>query len=153
MQEYILIELYAPLGLQAKDSQEPFAGRYPRMFTQAGIRLYHIDARIAEMNNQGGYRYVKSLDSRETRYRLAHQNTASRSLNPDYKLIHLLEASGQNTFRHQGFATNATLFQSGTIFNEGGDFMLNQGVPFGYRIHVELTSAMSAQIRIEKIRN
>jgi M6 family metalloprotease-like protein len=153
MQEYILIELYTPLGLQAKDSQEPFAGRYPRMFTQAGIRLYHVDARIAEMNNQGGYRYVTSLDPRETRYRLAHQNTASRSLNPEYKLIHLLEASGQNTFRHQGFATNATLFQTGTTFNVTGAFLLNQGVPFGYRIHIESTSVMSAQIRIEKLPN
>jgi M6 family metalloprotease-like protein len=153
MQEYILIELYAPLGLNTKDSQEPFAGRYPRMFTQAGLRIYHLDARIAEMDNQGGFRYVSQIDARQTRYRLAHQNTASRSLNKNFKLIHLLEASGQNTFRNQGFATNATLFQTGAVFNPDGDWILNQGIAFGYRIHVEMSSVLSAEIRIEKLSN
>ncbi len=135
MDEYMLVEFYQPTGLNQKDSQESYAGRYPRMFTQSGVKIYHIDARIAQLSvtSQGLQLdgFVTSMQPTGYRYQIAHNNTVSRNAigtNPNHKLIHLLEASGLNTFRHGGFATNTTLFQTGMVFNaDSNPFMMNDG--------------------------
>jgi M6 family metalloprotease-like protein len=150
MDEYILIEFYQPIGLNQKDSQASFSGRYPRMFTNSGLKIYHIDARIAQLmvTNQGltfdGY--VKEMVyPAGYRYQLAHSNTVSRNAkgtNPNFKLIHLLESSSINTFKNQGFATNATLFQTGMSFNhQAKPFYFNDGSRLPWQLTIgEITS-------------
>jgi M6 family metalloprotease-like protein len=150
MDEYILVEFYQPIGLNQKDSQASFSGRYPRMFTASGLKIYHIDARIAQIQNtsQGLVfdQYVTEMvHTSGYRYQLAHSNTVSRNAigtNPNFKLIHLLEPSGINTFRHNGFATNATLFQTGTDFNlPNRPFYFNDGTRLPWQLTVgEITS-------------
>ena len=142
MDEYILIEFYQPIGLNEKDSRESYAGRYPRMFTQAGIKIYHIDARIAQLavTSEGLQfdQYVTTMQPSGFRYQIAHSNTMSRNAvgtNRNFKLIHLLEASGQNTFRNGGFATNATLWQPGQSFNtDAAPFYFNDGMRLPWQL-------------------
>jgi hypothetical protein len=94
MDEYILIEFYQPIGLNQNDSQASFSGRYPRMFSTSGLKIYHIDARIAQLmvTNQGLTfdAYVKDMvHTSGYRYQLAHSNTMSRNAigtNPNFKL-------------------------------------------------------------------
>jgi M6 family metalloprotease-like protein len=145
MDEYILIEFYQPLGLNQKDSQASFSGRYPRMFTASGLKIYHIDARIAQTRgtSQGPVfdAYFKDMVfNNGYGYKIAHSNTVSRNVvgtNPNFKLIHLLEASGINTFKHQGFATNATLFQTGMSFNQDDrPFYFNDGTRLPWQLTV-----------------
>ena len=45
--EYILLDLVTPTGLNALDSQTSYNNR-PKFFDVAGIRAYHIDARLGE---------------------------------------------------------------------------------------------------------
>ncbi len=47
LDEYILVEWYTPTGLNEKDAREPYAGRYPRQFSTPGLKIYHVDARVA----------------------------------------------------------------------------------------------------------
>lgn len=153
MDEYILVEFYQPTGLNQKDSQESYAGRYPRMFTQSGVKIYHIDARIAQLSvtSQGLQLdgFVTSMQPSGYRYQIAHNNTVSRNAigtNPNHKLIHLLEASGLNTFRHGGFATNNSLFQTGMVFNaDSNPFMMNDGT----RLPWELTIGPMGQSGVQ----
>ena len=79
---------------------------------------------------------------------MAHANTASRSLNPNFKLIHLLERSGQNTFINGGFATNATLFQPGDTFP---NYMFNGGDHSGYSIRILSYDEEGVHIRLERV--
>ena len=160
MDEYILIEFYQPLGLNQKDSQASFSGRYPRMFTASGLKIYHIDARIAQMKitNQGIVfdAYVKDMvHTSGYRYQFAHSNTVSRNAvgtNPNFKLIHLLEASGMNTFKHQGFATNATLFQTGMSFNQQDKpFYFNDGTRLPWQLTVGEITPHGIRIEVSAI--
>ena len=160
MDEYILIEFYQPLGLNQKDSQASFAGRYPRMFTASGLKIYHIDARIAQLmvTSQGIVfdAYVKDMvHSSGYRYQLAHSNTVSqhaRGTNPNFKLIHLLESSGVNTFKHQGFATNATLFQTGMSFNhQDKPFYFNDGTRLPWQLTVGDITPLGIRLELSAI--
>ncbi|MBM3909807.1 MAG: hypothetical protein FJ352_03460 [Firmicutes bacterium] len=154
MDEYILIEFYQPTGLNQKDSQEAYAGRYPRMFTQPGIKIYHIDARIAQLIvTSQGLRlngFVTNMQTSGYRYQIAHNNTVSRNAtgtNPNHKLIHLLEASGINTFRHGGFATNATLFQTGAIWNtDTNPYLMNDGTRLPWELTIGVISQDGVQL-------
>ncbi len=153
MDEYILVEFYQPTGLNQKDSQESYAGRYPRMFTQPGVKIYHIDARIAQLSvtSQGLQLdgFVTAMQPTGFRYQIAHNNTVSRNAigtNPNHKLIHLLEASGLNTFRHGRFATNASLFQNGMVFNaDSNPFLMHDGT----RLPWELTIGQMGQSGVQ----
>lgn len=51
--EYLIIEYYTPEGLFAHDSENKYGGlssSYPKFFTESGLRIYHIDARLSEFN-------------------------------------------------------------------------------------------------------
>ena len=154
MDEYILVEFYQPNGLNQKDSQESYAGRYPRMFTQPGVKIYHIDARIAQLSvTSQGLRldgFVTTMQPSGYRYQIAHHNTVSRNAigtNPNHKLIHLLEASGLNTFRHGGFATNATLFQTGMVFNgDSNPLMMNDGTRLPWELTIGTMNELGVQL-------
>ncbi len=160
MDEYLLLEFYQPIGLNQKDSQASFAGRYPRMFTSSGLKIYHIDARIAQLmvTSQGLTfdAYVKDMVyTSGYRYQLAHSNTVSRNAvgtNPNFKLIHLLESSGVNTFKHQGFATNATLFQTGMFFNHPDNpFYFNDGTRLPWQLTIGEITSLGIELELTKI--
>jgi M6 family metalloprotease-like protein len=160
MDEYLLLEFYQPIGLNQKDSQASFSGRYPRMFTSSGLKIYHIDARIAQLmvTSQGLTfdAYVKDMVyTSGYRYQLAHSNTVSRNAvgtNPNFKLIHLLESSGVNTFKHQGFATNATLFQTGMSFNDQNQpFYFNDGTRLPWQLTIGEITPLGIELALTKI--
>jgi M6 family metalloprotease-like protein len=153
LDEYILVEWYTPTGLNEKDAREPYAGRYPRQFSTPGLKIYHVDARVARYELIEGQwqftHYVTDAPSTSlVRYDMAHANTASRSLNPNYKLIHLLERSGKNTFINGGFATNATLFQPGDEFS---NYAFNGGDHSGYAMSILSYDEEGVQIRLERV--
>jgi M6 family metalloprotease-like protein len=153
LDEYLLIEFYTPTGLQAKDASEAYAGRYPRQFSIPGIKVTHVDARVGEYMLMDGRwqftRYVTEAPQRTgIRYDLAHSNTASRSLNPHFKLLHLLESSGQNTFINGGYATDATLFVEGDKLD---NYTFNSGQTLGFTFEVVAIFETEATIRVTRI--
>ncbi|MCR5079366.1 MAG: hypothetical protein K6B65_05600 [Bacilli bacterium] len=46
--EYLLLDLVSPIGLNELDSSTAYYGR-PPYYTEPGIRMYHVDARLGEM--------------------------------------------------------------------------------------------------------
>ena len=166
--EYLLLELYTPTGLNYKDAIEKYSprGSYTG-YTIPGIKLYHIDSRGCEVNNSGNFvKYITSanqLTKSNAYYGIAHSNIASdyalvSGLDANnFKLLHLLESGGSNTFKN-GAAGNdfTTLFRQGmsfqassTFFNKGTKF--NDGSEVGYRISVDSLSTSSATITITKL--
>jgi len=158
--EYLAIEFYTPTVLNEKDSIYPFAGYYPKTFSVPGIKVYHIDSRVARFRtNASGvdtlvsYTTVIGARSSSGYTGLAHSNTASRSGNPDLKLVHLLESSGENTFKHGGIATDDTLFTEGMTFGYDtfSNYTFNSGVALGYKFTVTSVTASGATLEIIKL--
>lgn len=50
--EYILLDLQTPTGLNALDSQKAYNGR-PPYYSEPGVRVYHVDARLGEFKYYG----------------------------------------------------------------------------------------------------
>jgi M6 family metalloprotease-like protein len=158
MDDYLLLEFYTPTGVNEKDANEAYAGRYPRMFTDIGVKIYHVDARVGRyIFVDGRYQfnqYVTRITTTDnTQYRIMHSNTASRSQHPDMKLIHLLEAGGVNTFRHKGFATNATLFKTGDRFNHTlyPNFLFADGTFLPFVIVIGAMTESGVTIHVEEV--
>lgn len=158
--EYLLIEYYAPKGLNNQDAMYAYPGNGYSMYTQSGFRIYHIDARVVKLNIRGGMeKYVDSLEEAGS-YSLGASNSVSSSkLNEhasDYKLCHLLEGGGVNTFINGGFANNGTLFTQGKTFVASNAFFVNgknfnDGTPVGYKLTVGQCTEEIGRITIEKI--
>lgn len=158
--EYLIIEYYSPHGMNAKDA----ASRYPcnnlQMYSKSGFRIYHIDARIVELNARGGMvDYADKIEDGKW-YAVGASNSESYSyLNThknDYKLCHLLEAGGVNTFKKNKIATNATLFRKGNTFVANSEFFYNKdsfnnGNKVGYKISINECADFSGSITITKI--
>ncbi len=161
--EYLAIEFYTPTGLNYQDSR---VGGYPgnnvRGFTVPGIKIYHVDARLGLFSSTSGafLSYTDSAVGSASSYPfIAHSNSSEYSANEDYRLLHLLEAGGVNTFLDGEIADNDTLFRAGDEFNptdfedffarSGGRF--NDGSSIGYEITVDAIGASSATITITKL--
>ena len=160
--EYLAIEFYTPTGLNYLDSQP---GGYPanglRAFSEPGIKIYHVDSRLGLFNNSGFIGYTDTATPSVSTYPyIAHSNTVDYSQNANFRLLHLLEAGGVNTFKNNGaVATNATLFRQGNTFtpatfssffyNSGGRF--NDNTTIGYSIAVNTITYSKATLTITKI--
>ena len=151
--EYIMIELYTPDGLNSLDAWNKYASnyKYPRGFFIPGVKISHVDARLAHyVNRFFDYQVDLSTLKNDVKastsssyYRLGASNSANRSSSEGYRLVHLLEANGQFTFGNQDYekwekeyfyANNGTLFEpedGRSTFNmtRFSSFFLNHQTP------------------------
>lgn len=162
--EYLLVEFYTPTGINQKDS---ISGGYPGNqmagFSIPGIKIYHVDGRLVF-----GYRvppwdwadfvFTDSIRSISGgRYTdVGQSNSPSKSTDPDYRLLHLMEATGTNSFASGARATNATLFTEGDSFTANSVFFkrgtaFNDGTQVGYRIEIGDMTMAGAMVTVIKI--
>ena len=162
MDEYLIIEYYTPQGMNEKDARyryTPNGKKANKMYDESGFRIYHVDSRIVELSRGQFQRYVDSLG--KSSYAVGASNSKSRSyLQEDfkdvYKYLHLLEASGKNTFKSGGIASNATLFKTGSSFSASSEFFangtaFNDGTEVGYRISINECADEYGSVTISKI--
>ncbi len=94
--EYIVLELYTPNGLNELDSTYAYETTYGRMPTESGVKLYHVDARLiyAIQNNHQVY-YESSLLKNgipeDTYLTIAASNTYSYDRNNTAELFNQIE--------------------------------------------------------------
>lgn len=167
--EFILLELYSPVGLNEKDATTSYNSA--DVFTEAGVRLYHVDSRLIKyrysyQNGWGADSYVEpssiNIDTIDgyTYYSYGASNTPSRNeMNSNFRLITMVQAGGNNTYKNGGSATNGDLFQTNDVFtmdSYGANFFpnkttFNNGYSFDYKITFVNVSSTNATIRITKI--
>ncbi|OPZ37461.1 MAG: Bacterial Ig-like domain (group 2) [Tenericutes bacterium ADurb.BinA155] len=141
--EYLLLEYYTPTVLNQKDSEAKYPGNSKQGFTERGVRIFHVDARLVtnEYNGSwGAYSYTDTLKYVEpykddsgvthaTFTMVAASNSIKRSksgLNSAFKLISLIPAD--NVLLTKNGATNAALFKNGDSFSVskyGANFLAN----------------------------
>lgn len=143
---YLLIEYYKPTGLNAHDAKYSLNGNYPKMPNVAGIRVYHVDARLGlyTYSKTKGWQFVRYVTQiyatdDESYIDIANSNTKSRSAVATNRLIHALEVSGKNTLKNGFSRYNSTMmWQVGDTFGYDTftDFKLNNGELLGYKFEV-----------------
>lgn len=166
--EYILVELYTPTDLNYQDSHVLYPNRQLG-YTIPGIKIYHVDARLVRYDKQSyalRYEYVSDYSSlgqlsynSPYGYSVGASNCRkSQKANRNFSLLHLMEATGINTFANGGYGTNATLFQAGQSFSLsafGQNFFpnktaMNNNSSFPYVITVNSVSSSKASISFIK---
>ena len=148
MDEYLIIEYYSPTVLNEKDSQQAYATN-AQMFSTSGFRVYHVDSRLVAYTKTGNPAYEKRLDELDPNYYnfIGASNTPSSPYSrlnsvyeiQNFKLLHMIQAGGVNTFQFGAKATNADLFKAGSSFVASSNFFakgtkFNAGNEVGYRI-------------------
>lgn len=172
--EYIILELYTPSGLNAFDTANAWNNQYPRGALIPGIRIWHVDSRLLEYKTypryeNEGYVISKTINNRYY-YSLGLSNTTYSTASADYcsicpalrqySLLYLVRNS--STFSYP--AREKSFFNSGDLFLENDTFTLNsfsnqfvnrttldngQNLPF--RVTVKSVDDNSATIGIEVI--
>ena len=157
--EYLLLELYTPTGLNKFNSEYDKYGDY--LPTASGIRLWHVDARLAAYIN---HQYCEKLTTDalcQYKYWYAMMNTYYAAgldgyLSPlgskyyDYNLLQFIRNDTSATYKpkggEDGCISNNTLFKDGDSFDMstyGRQFKrtgkLNSGLTLGWSFSVSIT--------------
>lgn len=122
--EYLIFEYYTPTGLNKLDATNAYPNR-DLYFSKNGIRIFHVDARLAKLDysNSKGYYFSGSyLDMNSSSlsasgysyYAVGASNTPTYSYN-GYHLIEAVTANNVSTYKKSS-TSNASLFVDG-VFN------------------------------------
>jgi M6 family metalloprotease-like protein len=175
--EYIIIELYTPTGLNELDSQSYYAGGYAKGQSVPGVRMWHVDNRL--------YKYSYSYSSGEVTEKGWASDSevskgdfgayyASRAIsngtneyfsdaqNKSFDALTLISPKGKK-YSATNASDNNDLFRAGDKFSLldsslsskyskyfGGKKTFNNGKAFPYQIEVASLSSESATIRFTK---
>lgn len=155
MDEYLLLEFYSPNGLNAHDSRVYNNESY--LMSKPGIKVYHVDARLAFLTNDNlarilGYVEDGLYSKEEVRLAIINSNTSSTTYKNN-RLYHLLESSGENTFKDGAVATNEILFMKGDTFgrNTFQNFTFNDGTPLDFTFEIQELTNTYATISFQKL--
>ena len=165
LDEYMLLELYTPTGLNEFDSDYQYQGVYPQGPKEPGIRLWHVDARLSEW--QGGSSFSTSLTSNPTAGRMVHamsnsyggQNASYLGEDYyDYNILQLIRRSTFETYKTKSSLTGSNLFFAEKSFDMStyskqfvnGTYM-NDGKALGWTFSVESIVDNQAVISLTKV--
>lgn len=131
--EYLLLELYTPTGLNEQDVQTAYAGNYPQGPNDVGIRLWHVDARMRGLYKSGNYYYYRSGYYTDiingNYYSIAMSNTtyvANQGLegyyadleeDRNYDLLNLIRNTRANDSEMNDYLSSSMLFKEGDSFS------------------------------------
>ena len=178
--EYILIELYSPHGVNYLDSIRKYSQSSPTGSLYTGIRVWHVDSRLIYSTSHryvGGkdvYTFEKSTSVKKGRnYIVGCTNTTPTGSENDkycskeyslrdYKLLELIKENDPNHYRYNSYFDTNSLFGRGSTFNSnyknyfvnssGRDsIVFNNGLAFNWSFEVTSLSAESATIKVTKL--
>lgn len=130
--EYLLLELYTPTGLNELDCNYSYRGYYPAGPLTTGIRLWHVDARLAPMGIPAGPNNTVTLPVSDDYYVVkAFTNTYwsdDSSVNSgyctiygreyaDYNYLQLIRNTASATYRPKDYLSRNHLFMDGDTFS------------------------------------
>lgn len=132
--EYLLLELYTPTGLNKFDSDYVYQNGYPQGPKQAGIRLWHVDARLAHYI--GNDRFDSNLTSNVALDSVGHAMSNTYYKSPDstysnnyisilgksyadYNILQLIRDSSNATYKpgYSDYLTANYLFVNNESFS------------------------------------
>jgi len=171
--EYLLLEMYSPTGVNDHDSYYPYQGNHAQGPRTVGIRLWHVDARLIQPENQAGTKYssaaiTTNFDHFTNGYEHLNTNTTygrgyESYCSPlpscyNYKLLQLIRSDDTEGSKMSQDLSASNMFTSGsefifkdytTYFTNSGK--LNDGSNFGWNFKVNAITNNAASITLVKI--
>ena len=153
--EYLILELFAPIGLNGYDSEISFLGR-----PDSGIRLWHVNSLLTDLTD-GGKTTQAIVDGHQ--YELAYSNNDVTS---KYDMLHLIRNNTEEEYN-----TNSAQQTHDILFKEGDSFdmasfssqfvngeKLDNGDKLGWKfvvesIYVDADGKYGAVITLERVDN
>lgn len=162
--EYILLELYTPTGLNQFDSTYAYRGAYPSGSSVPGIRLWHIDARLVSYstsdwsNNPNDGNVVHAMTNT---YDNENGNGHVSPLGEDYynyNILQLIRNDETESYCTDSWLSSSSLFRQGSSFTQStykSQFVdgtsMNNGSALGWSFSVTSLSSSSATIQVTKL--
>lgn len=160
--EYLLIEYYTPKQLNYLDSIYSYEN--DKMYNYCGLRIYHVDARIVQLeeNILGDYTPVSYSDYIKNDDKYTYYIGASNSINKSYlespynkkfQLLHLLDQGENNTYSKKKLIDDQTLWTGEKSFSPNLDFFnykgsFNDKSPINFQISVSELSDVDCLVTI-----
>jgi len=165
MDEYLLIEYYTPTNLNLLDSKTQYSNR-PLGFSKPGIKIYHVDSRVAKCvineDSLSFKEYVSSIPEiydTDTYYLIGASNNnedsyTDASRKGRYKQIALIENKTYNTLQSGSAADDDSLFYEGDVFDSTTSAYLlngkfNDGTSVALKISVDAINENGATLTLE----
>lgn len=176
--EYILMEFYTPTLLNKKDSAAAYTNS-AQGFTENGVRIYHVDARVVKSLN-GKINYTNTIpaseadDTDNANYLMAHSNSSSYNANVgtdvSFRLIQEMDCTEKRNFdtQYKSYTQNGKTYSlpiaadNSTLFQEGDAFSfalyrssfpkstMNNGTAFSYKAAFSSMSDSSITVTISR---
>ncbi len=171
--EYILLELYTPTGLNELDSKDYYDNTYAKGQTEPGIRMWHVDNRLYKYKNNltswASDEEIRTGNYGDFSLALAINNSATNYYSDvkkkEYNALTLISPKGTR-YTSKTLSTNEDLFHAGDKFSLlddslddlyapyfGGETNFDNGSDFNYEIEVTALSNESATVRFTKRKN
>ena len=124
--EYLLLELYSPTGLNEFDCANRYSGAYPLGPLTTGIRLWHVDARLIVGSGRTGHiKFTNNPQNPEGRVQHAFSNTYSTDSygTPlgenyiNYNLLQLIRSRDSISYKTKYMLNMEDLFYVGDTFS------------------------------------
>ena len=160
--EYLLLELYTPTGLNELDSQYQYKGS-PKGVNAVGIRLWHVDARL--------YKSGFTVNANTIGVDQALNNTSDAAVRPcragdayqKYNILQLIRNNTNVTYTTTNYLQSSDLFKQGSTFDTttfGKQFAydltgkLDKGIDLGWSFTVTsiVTSGSNSTATISLIK-
>ena len=166
--EYLLIELYTPTGLNEFDVKHAYENKTIQGPNVSGIRIWHVDARLTDYSDRNGYTNpTGNLFSDPTTGNIVHAMSNSYSgdyasvLGRPYYRYNILQLIRNDT--SESYLSKNNL-KAKDLFQTGDEFILskyqkqfvntnswNSGRQFDYQISFDKVTEKYATITINKI--
>lgn len=164
--EYLILDVYSPTGLNEFDATYKYGGNssmYPKGPNVTGIRVWHVDARLMRNYTTSSAPTLTSTITAGSKYTHAMSNSTDSvygskySSYRDYKLLHLLQEGGTNTYKTGGQFSASDVWVTGDTFSMASyaSFFVNSGrlnsnLILPYSFEVAAINGTSVTISITK---
>lgn len=149
--EYLVLELYTPNGLNELDSTTAYDPYYGRMPQESGVKLYHVDARLIDnIQNDRQVYYDSSRLSEgipDHYVTIGASNTYSYDRNYTVELFEQIELVSSNP-NGGSYQRRFGPYSSSDFFQSGDTFDMETYKSFTYRNSGNLNSGDSLDIEI-----
>lgn len=148
LDEYLILEYDTIDNLVVFDSLHKYANAYPIWFSQAGVRVIHVDSRIGVFSRSShsflGYTKKSKIENDANYVYFAHDNTLSRTARGN-RLAQVMSKSGSLMTMT---ALNSDLFVQGDSFGYDtfSNFKMNSGAELGFKFQITEMNETSCTI-------